>query len=318
MREKRNRNVMQPLYQDDSGKSVLKRLEHNSEVKAMDNIKMSELDLRKKSVEYREKIVSYTHRAKFGHVGGDLSCVDIVNVLYNYVMDVSPETFGHRSRDRYIHSKGHAALSLYVTLADRGFFPESELDTLGKYRSDYIFHPTRKVKGVEQNTGALGHGLPLGVGMAIAGKRDRSRFRVYVLMGDGELEEGSVWEACMIASHYQLDNLVAIVDRNYLQITGKTEEISELEPLATKLQAFGWHVVEVDGHDIKALIAVFESIRNQHSKPTAVIARTIKGKGIGFTENNALWHHGTFTDIQLEQALDELARVKRGLSVEEE
>src|SRR5690606_33346281 len=176
-------------------------------------------ELALKSVEYRKKILSYIYGAKAGHTGGSLSCVDILNVLYNHTLNVSPENFTSPDRDRYIQSKGHCVEALFVVLADQGFFPESDLETLCRYQSHYIGHPTRKVKGVEQNTGALGHGLPISVGTALAAKMDERAYRVFTLLGDGELPEGSNWEAALTAAHYKLDNLCAILDKNNLQIT---------------------------------------------------------------------------------------------------
>ena len=193
-----------------------------------------------------------------GHTGGSLSCVDILNVLYNRVLRVSPETFSDPNRDRYMQSKGHSVEALFVVLADRGFYPASELETLCGYRSHFVGHPTRKVPGVEQNTGALGHGLPIGTGMAIGGKLDGAGFRVFTLLGDGELAEGSNWEAAMAAAHYELDNLAAIVDCNTLQITGRTRDVMNTEPLAAKFEAFGWAVRSVDGHDFRELTEALE------------------------------------------------------------
>jgi transketolase len=192
---------------------------------------MTEKELIAKSVEYRKKILKYIYGAKAGHTGGSLSCIDILNVLYNDVLNVSPENFTSPDRDRYIQSKGHCVEALFVVLADKGFFPESDLETLCKYKSHYIGHPTKKVKGVEQNTGALGHGLSLSVGNAIAAKLDEKSFRVFTLLGDGELPEGSNWEAALTASHYKLDNLCAIIDHNKLQISGRTMDVCNTDPI---------------------------------------------------------------------------------------
>ncbi len=214
---------------------------------------MTDRELELKSWEYRRKILLYIKHAGAGHTGGSLSCVDILNVLYNRVLRVSPANFGDPLRDRYIQSKGHSVEALFVVLADRGFFPEAELDTLCQYRSHFVGHPTRKVPGVEQNTGALGHGLPIAAGIAIAGKLDAADYRVYTLLGDGELAEGSNWEAAMAAAHYRLDNLVAIIDHNTLQITGRTRDVCSNEPLDEKFRAFGWAVRAVNGHDFAEL-----------------------------------------------------------------
>lgn len=267
---------------------------------------MTDLELKIKSIQYRKKLLTCVKRAGAGHTGGDLSCMDILNVLYNRILNVSPETFDDPGRDRYIQSKGHSVEALYVVLADKGFFPESDLETLCRYGSPYVGHPTRKVRGIEQNTGALGHGLAFGVGVALAGKMDDAAYRVYALLGDGELAEGSNWESMMAAAHHRLDNLVAIIDRNTLQITGPTEDVCRLEPLGEKLEAFGWSVVTVDGHDIAALGRVLGEAPLEVGKPNAVIARTIKGKGISFMENDPKWHHHVPDDEQYERAQQEL------------
>ncbi len=267
---------------------------------------MTDRELKIKSIQYRQKLLEYIKQAGAGHTGGDLSCIDILNVLYNRVLNVSPETFADPQRDRYIQSKGHSVEALYVVLADKGFFLESEIQMLCRYGSHYVGHPTRKVHGIEQNTGALGHGLAFGVGVALAGKMDGTGYRVYTLLGDGELAEGSNWESMMAAAHYQLDNLTAIIDRNTLQITGPTHEVCELEPLEDKLRAFGWAVRVIDGHDITTLSEVLGSVPFETGRPNAVIARTVKGKGISFMENDVTWHHRVPTDEQYEQAQREL------------
>ena len=259
-----------------------------------------------KSIHYRIKLLKYIKMAGAGHTGGSLSCVDILNVLYNRILNVKPEAFNDPGRDRYIQSKGHSVEALYVVLADRGFFPERELETFYGYGSDYTGHPTRKVKGIEHNTGGLGHGLAFSVGVALAGRLDRATYRVFTLLGDGELAEGSNWESLMAAAHYHLDNLCVIVDRNSLQLTGKTEDMCGLEPLAQKLEAFGGEVRIVDGHNITALTEVLSKVPFAANKPSVVIARTVKGKGISFMENNPKWHHGVPDDQQYEQAQKEL------------
>ena len=213
---------------------------------------LSDRELKLKSIDYRETILRIIAQAGAGHTGGDLSAIDILNVLYNRVLNVSPETFSDPDRDRYVQSKGHCVEALYTVLAERGFFPSEELDTLCRYGSHLIGHPTRAVPGIEHNTGALGHGLAVAVGMALAAKLDGRGYRVYTLLGDGELDEGSNWEASLAAAHYRLDNLVVIVDRNRLQITGSTEVVNALEPLADKFRAFGYAVREADGNDIPA------------------------------------------------------------------
>jgi len=262
--------------------------------------------LRSKSVEYRKTILRVIKQARAGHTGGDLSAIDILNVLYNHVLNVTPQTFGDPNRDRFVQSKGHCVEALYTVLADRGFFPAADLDTLCHYQSPYIGHPTRGVPGIEHNTGSLGHGLAVAVGMALAGRLDGRAYRVYTLMGDGELGEGSVWEAAMAASHYHLDNLTAIVDRNGLQITGPTEKVNPLEPLADKFRAFGFAVREVDGNDTAALVALFEQLPFEPGKPNAVIANTVKGKGVSFIENARAWHHRVPSDEEYDSAIREL------------
>jgi transketolase len=266
---------------------------------------LTDRQLALKSLVCRRKVLQYIKHAGAGHTGGSLSCLDILNVLYNRVLRVSPETFGDPNRDRYIQSKGHSVEALYVVLADRGFFPEKQLETLCQYDSPFVGHPTRSVPGIEQNTGALGHGLPIGVGTAIAGKLDGADYRVFVLLGDGELAEGSNWEAAMAAAHYDLDNLVAIVDHNTLQITGRTRDVCSNEPLDEKFRSFNWDVQTVDGHSIAQLSEVLG--RRSHSeRPLAVIANTIKGKGISFMQDVAKWHHGVPSDDEYAKAIREL------------
>ena len=267
---------------------------------------MTVAELERKSLAYRRKLLTYIKKANAGHTGGSLSCVDILNVLYNRVLRVAPETFADPDRDRYIQSKGHSVEALYVVLADRGFFPESDLDTLCAYGSHYVGHPTRKVFGIEQNTGALGHGLSVCVGIALGARMDGAGFRVYTLLGDGELTEGSNWEAAMVAAHYGLDNLTAVVDRNTLQITGRTRGVCNTEPLDGKFAAFGWTVHEVDGHDMGALIRAFDAAPFAPGRPSLIIADTVKGKGVSFMEDVSRWHHGVPDDAQFEAAIGEL------------
>lgn len=274
---------------------------------------MTEQELRLKSVAYRKTILTIIHHAKAGHTGGSLSCIDILNVLYNQVMNVSPETFANPNRDRYIQSKGHAVEALYTVLADRGFFPSEALYTLNRYRSHFVGHPTRKVPGIEQNTGALGHGLSVAVGLALAAKKDNRPYRVFTLLGDGELTEGSNWEASMSAAHYQLDNLVAIVDRNGLQISGTTEQVMSLESLVDKFTAFGFAVRVCDGNDIGDLLRVFAALPFVPGKPNLILAKTVKGKGVSFIENALHWHHKVPTDEELARALAELDQVEQQL-----
>ena len=278
--------------------------------------KLSIPKLKRKSIQYRKTILSIIKQANAGHTGGNLSCVDILNVLYNYVLNVSPATFTDPNRDRYIQSKGHSVEALFTVLEDKGFYSREELDTLNQFQSHFIGHPTRKVNGVEHNTGALGHGLSVSVGIALAGKKDGLSYRVYTLLGDGELEEGSNWEASMSAAHYGLDNLVVIVDRNTLQITGRTEEVSQLAPLGDKFRAFGYAVREVSGNDVDELVRIFDQVPFEKGKPNLILARTTKGKGISFIEDQVGWHHHVPTDQEFAAAMSELQLAKEAWKVQ--
>jgi transketolase len=266
---------------------------------------MTDRELQLKSVRLRRLTLEAIVGAGAGHTGGSLSCLDLLNVLYNRILNVSPETFGSATRDRYVQSKGHSVEALYAVLADRGFFPEAELKTICHYKSHFVGHPTRKIPGIEMNTGALGHGLPISIGMALAGKMDAAPYRVFTLLGDGELAEGSNWEAALAAAHYKLDNLTAIIDHNTLQITGHTRDVMSNEPLDEKWRAFGWAVKIVNGHDYAELTEAL-SKPAVVGKPTCVIANTIKGRGVSFMENVAKWHHGVPSEAELKQALSEL------------
>src|SRR5262245_13626096 len=240
----------------------------------------------------RRASLRMVHKARMGHPGGDLSCADILAVLYFHVLHLRPEAPRDPDRDRFVLSKGHASAALYATLAERGFFPQQVLETYMRPLSMLNGHPDRnKVPGVEANTGPLGHGLPLAVGMATAAKLDGADWRTFVLTGDGELQEGSNWEAIMAASHLRLDNLTVIVDRNRLQQGDATEKTIALEPLAERWRAFGWSVVEVDGHDVDALTKALTDLPAAPEQPTCVIARTNKGRGVSFIEDRVEWHH---------------------------
>lgn len=274
---------------------------------------MTTTELKKKSILYRERTLKIIKDAKAGHTGGDLSCIDILNVLYNGILKISPDRLADPDRDRYIQSKGHAAEALYAVLVEEGYMPEEWAKNPGGYLSPTTGHPTRNIPGVEQSTGALGHGLPIAVGTALAGKLDNRTYRVFTLIGDGELAEGSNWEASMAASHFKLDNLVVIIDRNDLQISGSTEAVMALEPLAEKFSAFGFAVREADGNDVEALKNVFEKIPFETGKPNLVIAHTVKGKGVSYMENKANWHHGVPTPEQFDQAMQELSAEKERL-----
>jgi transketolase len=269
---------------------------------------LSDRELSLKATQLRKKTLEAIFDAGAGHTGGSLSCLDILNVLYNRILNVSPETFSNSARDRYVQSKGHSVEALYAVLADRGFFPEAELKTICHYQSYFVGHPTRHIPGIEMNTGALGHGLPICIGMALAGKMDSASYRVFTLLGDGELAEGSNWEAALAAAHYKLDNLTAIIDHNTLQITGHTRDVMSNEPLDEKWRAFGWKVKIVNGHDYGQLTDAL-SKPAEVGKPTCVIANTVKGRGVSFMENVAKWHHGVPSETELKQALAELDAV---------
>jgi transketolase len=271
----------------------------------MPTVVLSDHDLALKSMHLRKTTLLTIFEAGAGHTGGGLSCLDILNVLYNRVLNVSPETASSPTRDRYVQSKGHSVEALYAVLADRGFFPRSELKTICHYKSHFVGHPTRYIPGIEMNTGALGHGLPICIGMALAAKMDGAAYRVFTLLGDGELAEGSNWEAALAAAHYQLDNLTAIIDHNTLQITGRTRDVCSNEPLDEKWRAFGWAVKVINGHNFAELTDAL-SKPAEKGKPTCVIANTVKGKGVSFMEDVAKWHHGVPSDAELKQAFNEL------------
>jgi transketolase len=270
-------------------------------------------ELKIKAARIRMDVLRMIHRAKSGHTGGSLSNADILTALYYRVMRIDPANPNWPDRDRFIASKGHSVESLWCILADLGFFPKEELETYCRFGTRLIGHPNNKVPGIEMNTGALGHGLSIAVGMALAAKRDGRNYRVFCLMGDGEQAEGSIWEAAMSGAHYGLDNLVGIIDRNGLQISGPTEDVMAIEPLEAKWKAFGWHVVEIDGHDMEALVRVLEAAPEIRNKPTLVLARTVKGRGVSFAENNPVWHHHVPNDEELERALAELAALEARL-----
>jgi transketolase len=247
------------------------------------------------------------NRAKLGHIGGDFSVTDILTTLYGFVLNVDPANPTDPERDRFILSKGHCAGALYSTLAYCGYFPVAELKTFAKPLSPLNGHPNRnKVPGVETNTGPLGHGFPVAVGHAIAAKLQGSPRRTFVVMGDGEMQEGSNWEAAMTASHYRLGNLTAIVDRNRLQQGDRTEATKQLEPFADKWASFGFEVRDIDGHDYLALIEALKP--STTGKPVAIIANTIKGKGVSFMEDRVEWHHKVPSDDQVQAAIQELTR----------
>ena len=263
--------------------------------------------LRQVAATVRLRALEMVHHAKVGHPGGDLSSADILVTLYLDVLRVRAAEPGWPERDRFIMSKGHCSASFYATLAEAGFIPKDWLGTFMDPLSRLNGHPDRnKVPGVEANTGALGHGLPIAVGCALAARMQHATWRTFVLTGDGELQEGSNWEAAMSASQYELDNLVVIVDRNRIQQGDFTEKTIRMDPLPQKWEAFGWSVVEVDGHDYDALREVLSGPPPVAGKPTCVIANTVKGRGVSFMENKPEWHHGVPNDAQLAAAREEL------------
>lgn len=263
-------------------------------------------NLRLKAEEIRKRVVEIVFSAKGGHIGGSLSSIEIETILYFYVMNVDPKNPQLPNRDRFILSKGHSVETLYAVLAAKGFIEQSMLDTYGQFNSKLAGHPTKKTPGIELNSGALGHGLSVGVGLSIGAKMSKSSFRTFVLMGDGEQGEGSIYEAAMSASHYKLDNLVAIIDRNTLQISGKTENVMALEPMGKRWEAFGWEVFDVEGNNVEDLIKTFDNFDYSNQKPKLIIAHTTKGNGISFMENGAKWHHGVPAEQQYKDAITEI------------
>jgi len=256
--------------------------------------------------EIRQEAVKMVHRAKASHIGSAMSIADILAVLYGAVLSVDPANPRWADRDRFILSKGHATVAVYAVLAARGFFPKDDLLLYGQDHSNLMNHVSHKVPGVEFSTGSLGHGLPFGVGKALAAKRKGLAWRTFVLLSDGEWGEGSNWEACLFASHHKLDNLIAIIDYNKLQSLTTVAETLGLEPLADKFAAFGWSVRGVDGHDHDALAELLGKAPWQPGKPSIVVAHTTKGKGVSYMENSVKWHYSSPSDLQLAQALTEL------------
>lgn len=243
--------------------------------------------------ELREDVIDMIVEGKAGHIGGDMSVMEILTEIYFDQMNISPENMNDPERDKFVLSKGHSVEAYYAVLARKGFFDIRDvIAQFSKFGTKFIGHPNNKLPGIEMNSGSLGHGLPVSVGMALAGKMDKSGYRVYTVMGDGELAEGSVWEGAMAASHYKLDNLCAVVDRNRLQISGNTEDVMAHDDLHERFRAFGWNVIDVkDGNSIPKLKAAFDEAKTVKNKPTVVIANTVKGKGSETMENKANWHH---------------------------
>lgn len=281
---------------------------------------MSKLDiteLKKYAVKVRKHVIDEVYSAASGHPGGSLSCTDILVALYFGEMRVDPKKPAWDDRDRFVLSKGHCSPALYAVLAEKGFFPREDLLTFRKADSYLEGHPSmRYVPGVDMSTGSLGQGISAAVGMAMAGKVDNKEYRVYAILGDGELEEGQVWEASMAAAHYKLDNLTAFLDYNGLQIDGKITDVMSPEPVAGKFEAFGWNVLTVDGHDIEKILDAVNSAKNTKGRPTIIIANTIKGKGVSFMENQAGWHGSAPNKEQRDQAIAELDKQLSELEVQ--
>jgi transketolase len=263
--------------------------------------------LEKTAAEIRCGIIKAIHNAGSGHPGGSLSAADIVTALYFDEMNVDPKDPKMKGRDKFILSKGHAGPVQYSALAVKGYYPMEDFMTLRKLGSKFQGHPDmHKVPGIEMSTGSLGQGISAAGGMALANKLDNDPGRIYVLLGDGEIQEGIVWEALMSAAHYKLDNMVAILDHNGLQIDGKNEDVMTVAPVVEKFQAFGWNVIQIDGHDFEQILDAFKQARACKGKPTMIVAETIKGKGVSFMENNAGWHGKAPDEEQTKQALAEL------------
>ena len=275
------------------------------------------LTLKKHACHIRMGVIEGTHSAGCGHPGGSLSIADVLSYLYFKELNVDPAQPKMANRDRLVLSKGHAAPALYAALAERGFFPVEELKTLRKIGSRLQGHPNmNSVPGVDMSTGSLGQGISAAVGMAMAGKLDHKDYRVYTILGDGEIEEGQTWEAAMAASKYKLDNLCAIVDVNGLQIDGKTSDVMPSEPLDKKYEAFGWHVIQCDGHDYASIQDALASAKAVQGQPTMILAKTVKGKGISYMENNAGWHGKAPNDEQYELGKLELTELLKKLEAE--
>ncbi len=255
----------------------------------------------------RKRLVEVVYNAHAGHIGGDLSCLNVMTALYFEVMrNISPANPKNPDRDRFVLSKGHCVEALYVTLEAKGFLKSEVMDTLGKFGSILSGHPTIEVPGIEVNSGALGHGLSIGVGMAIAAKMDKKDYRTYVLMGDGEQGEGSIYEAAMAGNRYHLDNLVAIIDRNHLQISGNTEDVMPIDSIKERWSAFGWDVITMNGDSMEDIVKTFAAIDYQNGKPHLLVSETTKGKGVSFMEGIAKWHHGVLNEEQCKTAVKEI------------
>ena len=275
---------------------------------------MNKLELMKTANEIRKGIVTALHSAKAGHPGGSLSATEIFTYLYFEEMNVDPKDPKKADRDRFVLSKGHTAPGLYSTLAQKGFFPKEDLVTLRHTGSYLQGHPDMKhIPGVDMSSGSLGQGISAAVGMAIAGKLDNADYRVYTLLGDGEIQEGQVWEASMLAAHRKLDNLVVIVDNNNLQIDGAITEVNSPYPIDKKFEAFNFHVINIDGNDFDQIDAAFKEAKTVKRQPTAIIAKTVKGKGVSFMENQVGWHGKAPNDEEYKIAMEELEKAGEAL-----
>jgi transketolase len=269
-------------------------------------------DLRQTALTLRRRVIDMLWHAQAGHPGGSLSAAELFAVLYFYELRLDPTDPGWEERDRFVLSKGHAAPTYYATLQERGFFPAGLLHTYDKIDSCLQAHPDCRAPGVDMPSGSLGQGLSAGIGMALGARTKGLPSRVYVMLGDGELQEGQIWEAAMAAPKFGLDNLVAIVDDNRVQLTGPTASVMPIEPLADKWRAFNWSVLEIDGHDVEQIVAAFDDARARAGGPTVIIAHTVKGRGVSFMENRHEWHSGLVTDEVRERALAELNAGNRG------
>lgn len=257
----------------------------------------------------RKLSLELVYKAKASHIGGALSMADVLAVLYEHVLRIYPSAPEHPERDRFLLSKGHACSALYATLALKHFFDVKEVFTYGENGSDFISHASHKIPGVEWSTGSLGHALPVGCGMALAAKRKAKEWKTYCLISDGELDEGSNWEAILFAPQHQLDNLILMVDYNKIQSLGDVKEVIDLYPIVEKFTSFNWETFDVDGHDHNALIKTFKNSTQKNGKPKAIILHTIKGKGVSFMENQLAWHYKSPNEVQLIQAIDEINRL---------
>ena len=275
----------------------------------MSNLEISIEELQKRALSIRKNIIEMIYSASSGHPGGALSMTELITTLYfSELKNISIENPKNENRDRLILSKGHGSAALYATLAEKGFFSKEILKTFRKIDSNLQGHPDmNKIPGVDMSSGSLGQGLSVANGIAIAGKLNKKDYRVYCLMGDGEIEEGQVWEAAMSSSHYKLDNICVIVDNNNLQIDGEVDKVMSPYPIDKKFESFGFNVINIDGHNLNEILQAFEKARNTKGKPTAIIAKTIKGKGISFMENNAGWHGKAPNEEEYNMAIKELS-----------